>query len=328
MSQTIARDTVELERKQMEQVQGVVTNIQRFSIHDGPGIRTTVFMKGCNLRCFWCHNPETWHLKPELQVFPQKCIGCGACLEVCPNHAHVMTEEGKQFIRERCEGCGACADVCYAGALVLVGERVSVDDVMAEVLADRAFYENSGGGVTLSGGEPTLQMDFAYAILARSQAEGIHTAIETNAHCRWEDLERLLTVTDLVMTDIKHMDPEIHHEVVGVDNVRIIENHRRLLKTDKPVIFRTPVIPTVNASDEAIDAIAAYIHELGEIRAEAGSEGGMPRLELLPFHKLASDKFRSLDMDYQAKDLTAPDKEAMTGWVELARKHGIDVEAR
>jgi pyruvate formate lyase activating enzyme len=328
MSETIRSDTMALEQEGAEHVRGVVTNIQRFSIHDGPGIRTTVFMKGCNLRCFWCHNPETWHLKPELQVFPQKCIGCGACLEVCPNEAHVMTEEGKQFIRERCEGCGACADVCYAGALVLVGERVSVDDVLEEVLADRAFYESSGGGVTLSGGEPTLQMDFAYEILSRSREAGLHTAIETNAHCRWEDLERLLTVTDLVMTDIKHMDSEVHREAVGVSNERILENHRRLMKTDKPVIFRTPVIPTVNASDEAIDAIAAYIRELGEIRAEAGSEGGMPRLELLPFHKLASDKFRSLDLDYQAEDLTAPDKEAMAAWVEVARAHGIDVEAR
>lgn len=328
MSQTMQSDTIELERERRERLSGIVTNIQRFSIHDGPGIRTTVFMKGCNLRCFWCHNPETWHLKPELQVFPQKCIGCGACLEACANDAHVMTEQGKRFFRERCEGCGACADVCYAGALVLVGDRVSVDDVMAEVLADRAFYENSGGGVTLSGGEPTLQMDFAYAILSESKDAGIHTAIETNAHCRWEDLARLLPVTDLVMTDIKHMDPEFHRAVTGVSNARILENHRRLMATDKPVILRTPVIPTVNASDEAIHAIAAYVHELGEIRAASDSEGQMPRLELLPFHKLASDKFRSLDLPYEAQELTAPDKDEMAAWVELARSHGIEVETR
>lgn len=328
MSEAIKSDAARVSSEQAEAVWGIVTNIQRFSIHDGPGIRTTVFMKGCNLRCYWCHNPETWHLKPELQLFPQKCIGCEACLEVCPNNAHVVTDGGRQFIRARCEGCGACADVCYAGALVLVGDQVSVEDVLAEVLADRAFYESSGGGVTLSGGEPTLQMDFAYAILARSQEVGIHTAIETNAHCRWEDLERLLTVTDLVMTDIKHMDPEIHREVTGVSNDRIIANHRRLMATDKPVILRTPVIPTVNASDAAIDAIAAYVRELEEIRAEAGSEGGRPRLELLPFHRLASDKFRSLDLAYEAEDLKAPDKEAMAGWVALAREHGIEVDTR
>jgi pyruvate formate lyase activating enzyme len=309
-------------------VTGIVTNIQRFSIHDGPGIRTTVFLKGCNLRCYWCHNPETWRPKPELQVFPDKCIGCGACLTVCPNDAHVMVDGEKTFIRERCTACGACADQCYAEALVIVGEEMTVDAVMEEVLADRPFYENSGGGVTLSGGEPALQLDFAYAILARAKAEGIHTAIETDANYPWERLARLLEVTDLVMTDIKHMDTEIHQAVTGVPNARIQDNHRRLMATNVPVIFHTPVVPTVNATAEQIGAIAAYVRELTDLREARESTAPPPRLELLPFHKLAADKYRSLGLQYEALDLTPPTKEEMASFVEVAQTHEIEVHAR
>jgi pyruvate formate lyase activating enzyme len=307
---------------------GIVTNIQRFSIHDGPGIRTTVFLKGCNLRCYWCHNPETWRPQPELQTFPDKCIGCGACLTVCPNGAHVMVDGEKVFRRELCTACGACADQCYAEALVIVGDEMTVDEVMAEVLADRAFYKNSGGGVTLSGGEPALQLDFAYALLARSKAEGIHTAIETDANYAWERMARLLEVTDLVMTDIKHMDPEVHKAVTGVANDRIQANHRRLMATDVPVIFHTPVVPTVNATDEQIGAIAAYVRDLAEIRAASESTAPPPRLELLPFHKLAADKYRSLGLVYNALDLTPPTGEEMAHFEEVATAHGIQAHSR
>ncbi|MBN1875811.1 MAG: glycyl-radical enzyme activating protein [Anaerolineae bacterium] len=309
-------------------MQGIVTNIQRFSIHDGPGIRTTVFLKGCNLRCFWCHNPETWSPKPELQIFPNKCIGCGACLEVCPQGAHTLIEGQKHFNRELCVACGKCAEICYAESLILVGDTMTVDDVMAEVLADRAFYATSGGGVTLSGGEPALQFDFTYAILARSKAEGLHTAIETDANYVWERLEKLLEVTDLVMTDIKHMDPDIHRAVTGVSNERIIANHRKLMATDRPVIFRTPVVPAVNATVEDISAIAAYIRELGELRAASGSPAPPPTLDLLPFHRLAGDKYRSLGLDYKAKDFVAPTKEEMAEFVRVAAEYGIEVQSR
>lgn len=314
--------------KETTTLTGIVTNIQRFSIHDGPGIRTTVFLKGCNLRCFWCHNPETWRPKPELQVFPNKCIGCGACIEACPQGAHAIVDGKKVYYRDRCVACGKCTETCYAEALVLVGDVMTVDDVMAEVLADRAFYETSGGGITLSGGEPALQLDFAYAILERCKAEGIHTAIETNANYPWAHLAKLLKVTDMVMTDIKHMDSAKHREVTGAPNERIIENHRRLMATDKPVIFRTPVVPTVNATPEEIGAIAAYIRELGNLRRDSGSPAPPPSLDLLPFHRMAADKYHSLDMEYKAEHFVAPTKEEMAAFVEIAAAYGIDVKSR
>jgi len=309
-------------------MQGIVTNIQRFSIHDGPGIRTTVFLKGCNLRCFWCHNPETWNPKPELQIFPGKCIGCGACLSACPRGAHVIIGGEKVYLRDQCIVCGQCAETCYAEALVLTGKTMTVDDVMAEVLSDRAFYETSGGGITLSGGEPALQLDFSYAILKRSKAEGIHTAIETDAHYSWERMEKLLEVTDFVMTDIKHMDSDKHREFTGVPNERIIANHRKLMVTDKPVVFRTPVVPTVNATPDDIGAIAAYIHDLSELRAQAGVDAPRPTLDLLPFHRLAGDKYRSLGLDYKAVDFAPPTKEEMAVLVEVAAGYGIEVRSR
>jgi pyruvate formate lyase activating enzyme len=212
--------------------------------------------------------------------------------------------------------------------LVIVGEEMTVDAVMEEVRADRPFYDNSGGGVTLSGGEPALQLDFAYGILAQAKAEGIHTAIETDANYPWERLARLLEVTDLVMTDIKHMDSDIHKAVTGVPNERIHANHRRLMATHVPVVFHTPVVPTVNATAAQIGAIAAYIRELADLRAESESTAPPPRLELLPFHKLAADKYRSLGLTYKAIDLTPPTKEEMAAFAEAARTHGIDVHAR
>jgi len=307
---------------------GIVTNIQRFSIHDGPGIRTTVFLKGCNLRCFWCHNPETWNPKPEIQVFPGKCIGCSACLSACPRGAHVIIGGEKVYLRDQCIACGQCAETCYAEALVLTGKMMTVDDVMAEILSDRAFYETSGGGITLSGGEPALQLDFSYAILARSKAEGIHTAIETDAHYTWERMEKLLEVTDFVMTDIKHMDSDKHREFTGVPNERIIANHRKLMVTDKPVVFRTPVVPTVNATADDIGAIAAYIRDLSELRTQAGVNAPPPTLDLLPFHRLAGDKYRSLGLDYKAVDFATPTKEEMAVLVEVAAGYGIRVRSR
>lgn len=309
-------------------MQGVVTNIQRFSIHDGPGIRTTVFLKGCNLRCFWCHNPETWRPKAELQIFPSKCIGCGACLSVCPNHAHEMVDGEKVFHRDVCVGCGKCAETCYAEALVLAGKTMSVDEVVDEVLQDRAFYQNSGGGVTLSGGEPLLQLDFSYAILEACRQAGLHTAIETDANVRWQDMERILEVTDMVMSDLKHMNSEVHRQVTGVPNERIHENHRRLMATEKPVIFRTPVVPTVNANAEDIGAIARFVRELCELRRQSGSSAACPSLELLPFHRLASDKYRSLGLEYAARDFATPTKAEMTALLEVAQAEGIDAKAR
>ncbi|MEM2111061.1 MAG: glycyl-radical enzyme activating protein, partial [Candidatus Bathyarchaeia archaeon] len=218
-------------------VKGCVFDIQRFSVHDGPGIRTVVFLKGCSLHCFWCQNPEGIHLKPEIMFFPERCIACGKCVAICPEKSHVIKDGIHYFLREKCTSCGKCVEVCYAGALQLTGKEMTVDEVLDEVLKDRKFYEISGGGVTLSGGDVVVQHEFAYAILERCKTEGLHTAIETAANCEWKVLENLLPVTDLIMMDIKLLDPKKHKEVTGVSNERILENAQKLSKTDKPLII-------------------------------------------------------------------------------------------
>ncbi|MBN2391996.1 MAG: glycyl-radical enzyme activating protein [Anaerolineae bacterium] len=313
---------------------GYVCNIQRFSVHDGPGIRTTVFLKGCTLRCFWCHNPESIRPKPEVQFFPSRCIGCAACVEVCPEGAQAFDENGiRAFDREKCIACGACVDVCYAEALVLTATAMTAESVVDEILRDRAFYENSGGGVTLSGGEPALQVDFSREILERCRTAGVHTAIETAANVPWESLAALLPLTDLVMMDIKHMDSAKHHDATGAPNALLLANARRLVESDKPIIFRIPVIPTVNDTPEEVAAIAAFVRELHDLRmaqhnanchnSPASAEPAPITLELLAFHRMAGDKYNSLGWDYRAANLNPPTKTQMAALADAASAQGV-----
>ncbi len=312
-------------------ITGYVCNIQRFSVHDGPGIRTTVFLKGCTLRCFWCHNPESIRPKPEVQFFPSRCIGCAACVEVCSEGAQAFDENGiRVFDREKCVACGKCVGLCYAEALVFTAKAMTAEAVVEEVLRDRAFYENSGGGVTLSGGEPALQVEFSREILERCRAAGVPTAIETAANVPWESLEALLPFTDLVMMDIKHMDSAKHHDAVGAPNTLLLENAHRLAETDKPILFRIPVIPTVNDTPEEVDDIAAFVRELRDLRAAqhnanwhnspASSEPTPITLELLAFHRMAGDKYNSLGWNYRAADLIPPTKEYMAMLTSAAQR--------
>lgn len=287
----------------MNPITGLIFNIQRFSIHDGPGIRTTVFYKGCPLRCFWCHNPEGLKGQPEVQYFPQRCIGCGACVEACEHGAHLLSEGEHRYDRQVCVTCGKCIAECCSEALQIAGRQMTVEETAAEVLRDRPFYDSQGGGVTLSGGEPLQQREFTLALLKRLKDEEIHTAIETTAYFPWERLEEVLPLVDLVMMDIKHLDSVSHKAATGVPNERILANARRLAESGKPLLFRTPVIPTVNDRVEDIGAIAAFVQELNGLRP-AGAKS--LTLELLPFHRLAGDKYRSLDMEYHANHLETP----------------------
>jgi pyruvate formate lyase activating enzyme len=306
---------------------GNVFHIQRFSLHDGPGIRTTVFLKGCVLECFWCHNPEGRHTYSEIRFFPERCIACGSCVSACPHSAHALEDGLHTFLRDRCEGTGACVETCFAQALQMNGRHMTPDEVLNEVIADRPFYESSGGGVTLSGGEPTLNSEFALAILKGCKDRGIHTALETCGECPWGALESLLSATDLVMMDIKVLSDVRHREATGRGNARILANARRLALTGTPLVFRTPVVRGVNDSREEIGKIASFIGELVGMRSAAPghvSGNGEIRYELLRFHRLASDKYRSLGREYRAASLDPLPNGEMLGLLEEARRAGID----
>lgn len=297
-------------------VTGMVTDIQHFSIHDGPGIRSTVFVKGCNLRCFWCHNPEAIARDRELQYFADRCIGCGACVEVCPTSAHSMVDGMHLFDRTRCTACGACPEVCFARALVMAGEPKSAAEVVEILMRDRVFYETSGGGVTISGGEPLLQPRFTRAVLSGCREAGVHTAVETAANVPWDRLLEILPVTDLVMMDIKTMDSETHRRVTGVPNERILENARRLGDSGVPLIIRTPVVPGVTDDEESIRAIAAFVSELPTV----------VRYELLRFHSMAESKYAALGMEFRVEGITPPTTDRMEALAAVASSFEMEVK--
>lgn len=219
------------------------------------------------------------------------------------------------YLREKCIVCGKCTETCYAGALQLTGKLMTVDEVVEEVLRDRIFYEMSNGGVTLSGGDPVVQHDFSQAILERCKAQGLHTAIETAANCQWNDLATLLPVTDLIMMDIKHLDPNRHREVTGISNERILDNARQLAQTNKPLIIRVPVVPTVNDTPEEIGAIAQFVRSFPNLQY----------LELLPFHRLGESKYHALGLNYHASKLRTPTKDKMRELAARAKESGIEV---
>jgi pyruvate formate lyase activating enzyme len=271
-------------------MRGIVTDIMRFSLKDGPGIRTTVFLKGCNMVCKWCHNPETLALKPQIMSYSERCIGCFNCARACRHGAIVVEGYGPAsrlaFYKEKCVNCGACADVCYAGARVMSGKEMTVDEVMAEVLQDVNYYRNSGGGVTVSGGEVTVQSEFTQAILEACKREGISTAIETNMYADWKVFERLIPALDLVMLDVKLFNGEAHQKWTGVDNARVLENVKKMC-AHLPVIVRTPVIPGVNDNEEEIGKIATFVKGLDNVEY----------YELLLYNPLGESKYQALGIN-------------------------------
>ena len=277
--------------------------IQRMSTEDGPGLRTTVFLKGCSLDCSWCHNPESISSKRELIWHDWKCIACRTCIDVCPDDALVFTEDGVALDRERCQECYSCTKQCPALALEVQGKRLGVEELLAEVRKDRTYYEVSGGGVTVSGGEPGLQADLVGAFFDRCREEGIHTALDTCGHCGAEKLLELAAKTDLVLFDLKELDSTQHREHTGKGNEKILENLRALaemLRTaeEPPQLWiRTPLIPGATATAENIKVIGELIaSDLGAVVA---------RWELCAFNNLCRDKYRRLgrEWDFAAAQL-------------------------
>ena len=290
----------------------MIFNIQRFSIYDGPGARTTVFFKGCNLKCKWCHNPESISAKRQLEFYPDKCIGCGKCFEVCPQKAHrTDADRGHYIDRKQCIACMKCVDTCYAEALTAVGQEVTAEYVVKSVSADIPYYERSGGGVTYSGGECMQQIDFLAEIMAALHKEGVHQAVDTAGNQPWDRFERILPYTDVFLYDVKAADAETHRRLTGVSNERILENLRKLAATDKRVWIRIPYIPGCNT--EEMPAIAELLRDIP-----------VEKIEIMPFHRLGESKYKALDLENTGTICTVPNDDEIEKTVREFRRAGLN----
>lgn len=292
-------------------MRGLVFNVQRFSIHDGPGIRTTVFMKGCPLRCLWCSNPESQDFAPNLMVRDIQCKGCGACAKACPQAAIEMDGGGRQIDWTKCTQCLKCVDACLYNSLNVCGRYVEVGEVLDEVVRDEAFYRNSGGGITVSGGEPLSQGEFVALLLEASKRVDLHTALDTTGFAPWEKLERVLPSVDLILWDIKHLDPVEHRRTSGVDNELILENLARAAKL-ATVWLRIPLIAGFNDSEEHLERVAILGQRIGAVK-----------VSLLPYHEGGVSKSEQIGRSYPYREGRAPEKEWVQHLKVTIERHGI-----
>lgn len=283
-----------------------ITNIQKYSIHDGDGIRTTVFFKGCPLRCAWCHNPETQRFERELQFDQSKCTGCRRCEQVCPQHAISFSAPGApaKTDPEKCTLCGRCTDRCVNEAREIIGETYSQKELMKELLKDRIFYEQSGGGVTLSGGEVMAQQEFSEVVSLASKLHrnGIAVNIDTCGYAPYERFREILPYTDTFLYDIKVMDPETHRRVIGTDNKQILDNLKCLSRDGAKIYLRIPTIPGISGTKENMDKVISFLKE-NDIRPD--------QINLLPYHDTGKGKYAKLGRNYPGEDCEVPSSEMM-----------------
>ena len=284
---------------------GIIFDIQHFCVDDGPGIRTTVFLKGCPLRCVWCHNAEGLSAQPQLYYTAGSCTGCGQCEAACAQKAHRIGADGHTIDRSACTACGACAKVCPNGALRLAGRPMTTEEVLAEVAKDIPFYRNSGGGMTLSGGEPMFQPEFARCLLTLAKQKGLHTCMETCGYAAWEDYASVLPLVDLFLFDYKLTDPQLHRQYTGVSQTRILENLFKLDAQGAKTVLRCPIIPTVNDTPDHFAGIAATANRLRNVQ----------EIHIEPYHPLGSSKSDLLGKTYGLPELGFPENETVESWI-------------
>lgn len=291
---------------------GLILDVKRMAVHDGPGIRTTIFLKGCPLSCRWCHNPESVSSAPEIGLLIRKCVGCRRCTEVCPTGAHTFSDGSHHLDRSRCTACGKCVDACLPGALERYGTQMSPQAAAAAVLEDRTFYATSGGGCTLSGGEPLIQPQFCAEVLQLLRAEGIHCAVDTSGAVAWTDFEAVLPHTDLFLYDLKHADDALHREHTGAPNAAILDNLRRLSRCNVPIEIRIPTVPGFNADEASMQAMGGFLADLPNITG----------VRLLPYH-LARSKYEAVGHPDTMPDVAPPDTAAMQRLAEVLQRFGL-----
>lgn len=295
-------------------MQANIFDIQRYSIHDGPGIRTTVFFQGCPLRCDWCCNPESQFARVQLGYHVRRCIGCGSCVMACHFHMILKDEKGVHFNRAHCDDCSGrpCVKACPAKALVTYGYNVTMDKLLLDVDRDAPFYKNSGGGITASGGEPLMQSDFLAGFFAACKKRGYHTAIETSSHVRWEAIEGILPNTDLFLCDLKHIDAEHFYARTGGHLSLVLDNLKRLRNNTDQIIIRIPLIPGFNDDTDTLRNMCRFIGRL-EIR----------HVNLLPYHRLGKEKYESLGRPYSLDHITLQNREKLAALEKVPEEFGL-----
>jgi pyruvate formate lyase activating enzyme len=294
---------------------GLIFDVKKFALHDGPGIRTTLFCKGCPLKCVWCHNPESLSPERELSMSLEKCIGCGTCVKACPNDAMRIDSGGRTCDRGLCVRCGKCVAGCFSGSLEMIGRQVSVEDVMAAVRKDAPFYKTSGGGVTISGGEPLMQAEFTTAVLRQCQAEGFHTALDTSGYAPWESLAAAAEYADLVLYDFKHVDPVEHEKYTGVSNDLITSNLRKLSGLGVPIEIRMPIISGLNDAARDIESAGEFISGLDNVTG----------VRLLAYHRLAGAKYERLGRENPGESLESPTAEQLKKIAQQLANYSLNV---